>query len=100
MEAYVGGAYLEKIYHQKAEEIKDPAVWDEVAKYLAIGLHNTIVHWSPDIIILGGSVTQSIPLDKVSNYLKEYLTIFPNLPRLSKATLGNQSGLLGALVIL
>lgn len=100
LEAYIGGISLEKIYHQKGEDIKDPAVWDQAAKYLSLGLHNTVVHWSPDIIVIGGSVSQSIPLDKVKVYLKNYLTIFPNIPVLAKAELGNKAGLLGALALL
>lgn len=100
LEAYVAGAYLEKIYHQKGEDIKDPKIWDQLAKYLAIGLHNSIVHWSPDIVVLGGSVTQSIPLESVQEYLKEYLTIFPEVPQINKAALVTDAGLYGALALL
>lgn len=100
LEAYVGGLYLEKIYHQKGENIKDPAIWDKVSRYLSIGLTNTIVHWSPDIVILGGSVTQSLPLERIKVYLKKYLTIFPKIPVLAKAKLGNKAGLFGALKLL
>lgn len=99
LEAYVGGAYLKKIYHQKGEDIKDQTVWEEVARYLSLGIHNTIVHWSPNIVIIGGSVSQSIPLNKVEACLKQYLTIFPHAPVLAKATLGNGAGLLGALTL-
>lgn len=99
-EAYIAGSYLEKIYHQKGEEIKDPAIWDEVAKYTAIGLNNVIVHWSPDIVVLGGAVSQSISLDRVQAYLKENLKVFPEPPQVVKATLSNESGLYGALELL
>lgn len=98
-EAYVAGASLEKIYNQKGEDIKDPNIWDEVAKNFSIGLTNTIVHWSPDLVILGGAVSQSLPIIKVENYLKEYLTIFPVAPQIKKATLGVDAGLYGALTL-
>lgn len=89
LESYVAGAYL-----------KEPISWDEVAKYLAMGLHNTIVHWSPNLIVLGGSVSQSISLDKVSKYLQEFLTIFPNFPPIFHSTLGSKAGLTGALKLI
>lgn len=100
LEAYIGGYYLEKIHGKKAENIDDPNVWEQVANYLAIGLHNSIVHWSPDIIVLGGSVTQSIPLDKVKEKLAELLTIFPSSPDIVKSSLGDRAGLFGALKLL
>ena len=90
LETYVAGAYLDR----------SKANWDEVAKYLAIGLNNTIVHWSPDIVILGGSVMKSIPLDKVNSYLQETLTIFPQAPEIALAELGDLAGLYGGLTIL
>lgn len=100
MEAYVSGSYFEKKYGKKGEDIKDPKVWDEVARFLAIGLNNAIVHWSPDIVVLGGGVMQSISLEKVKTYLKDYLTIFPEAPEIVAAKLGNEAGLSGGLTIL
>lgn len=100
LESYVSGSALERIYGQKGETITDTKIWDQVARYLAIGLNNTIVHWSPDIVILGGSVTKSVPLDQVRSYLKEVLTIFPNPPEIVPAKLGDVAGLFGALYLL
>jgi len=100
LEAYIGGYYLEKIYGKKSENLDDPAIWDQVARYLAIGLQNTIVHWSPDVIILGGSVTKSIDIDNLKNHLSEIMHVFPESPEIVKASLGNQAGLYGALYLL
>lgn len=100
LESYVSGSAIERIYGKKAEEITDPKIWDQVAKYLAIGLNNTIVHFSPDIVILGGSVMKSLPLDKISAHLQDVLTIFPTCPQLTKASLGDSAGLYGALLLL
>lgn len=100
LETLIGGYYLKEKYGKPAEDIDDPGVWDEVAKYLAMGLNNSIVHWSPDIVILGGSVSNSIPLDKVNKYLKEYCTIFPNPPGVVKVTLNHEAGLYGALELI
>lgn len=100
LEAYVSGFYLEKMYNQLGENISDLQIWDTISRYLGIGLTNVTVHWSPDIIILGGSVSQSIPLETVKGYLKRFLTVFPQAPELIKGTLGHDAGLYGALELL
>ena len=100
LEAYVGGAYLAETYHKQVEEIKDPGVFENIAKYLSIGLNNTIVHWSPDIVVLGGSVMKGLPIESVTNHLKDSLTIFRELPPITRATLGDEAGLYGALELL
>lgn len=100
LEAYIGGSYLKGIYYQKGEDIKDQQIWDQIARNLSIGLTNIVVHWSPDLIILGGSVSKSLPLEKVKNYLKEFLTVFPQAPEVTLATLGHDAGLYGALELL
>ncbi|HWR57864.1 MAG TPA: hypothetical protein VN328_03155, partial [Thermodesulfovibrionales bacterium] len=58
---------------------------------------NTIVHWSPDIVILGGSVAGKIPLGRVRFHLRRIMKIFPKLPPIEKAVLGDVGGLYGAL---
>ena len=100
LESYVSGSGLLKTYQKKGEEITDPKVWDEVAKYLAIGLNNVTVFWSPDIIVLGGAVMKSISLDTVRTYLKGVLTIFPEAPEVQLAKLGDPAGLYGALALI
>jgi len=99
LEAYVSGTAVEKRYGKKPFEIHDAAVWDELAKFLAYGLNNTIVHWSPDIIVLGGSMMREvgIPLEAVKKHLTDILKIFPTLPEIKKAELADFGGLYGAL---
>lgn len=97
LEAYIAGSYLEKVYGRKGEELKNEEIWEEASKYLSIGLCNTIVHWSPDIVILGGAVMKSIDLEKVKINLRRNLTIFPESPEIIPAKLGDQAGLYGAL---
>lgn len=97
LEAFIGGGSLERRFGKKPEDNNDDEVWDEAARILAVGLNNTIVHWSPDIVILGGSLMNKIELKKVQNYLNQILTIFPTPPRVVRATLGDIGGLYGAL---
>ncbi|MDA1337666.1 MAG: ROK family protein [bacterium] len=99
LEHFVSGGDIQKRYGDP-RKIKDEKIWDELARFLALGLHNTIVHWSPDIVVLGGSMIlgdPAISLDKVRGYLKEILTVFPKPPPIVKAAFGDSAGLYGAL---
>lgn len=85
------------------KEITDPKVWDEHARLLAVGLNNIVVEWSPNAVVLGGSMITgdpAIPLDKTEEYLKKILKIFPAAPPIKKAELGDFGGLYGALAYL
>lgn len=99
LEAYVSGSAVEKRFGVKPYEIHDDAVWDELAKFLAYGLNNTIVHWSPDIVVVGGSMMNEvgIPIPAVRKHLAEILKIFPQIPQIEKAELGDFGGLYGSL---
>lgn len=99
LESLVSGTSVEKRFGKKPYEIHDSAVWDQLAKFLAYGIHNTILHWSPDVIVLGGSMTKEvgIPIEGVRKHLEEYMKIFPKIPELKKSELEDFGGLYGAL---
>lgn len=97
LEAFISGTALQKKYGKAPKEIKDANVWDETAKYLAIGLLNTSVFWSPHCIVLGGSIMKDVDLSRVQAYMQEYNHILPILPAIKKSTLGDEGGLIGAL---
>lgn len=100
LEAYVSGSALESFFEKKPYEITDPTVWEETAKILAYGLNNVAVFWSPDIIVLGGSMivgNPAIPMDRIKHHLEENLKIFPEIPKVEKAVLGDVGGLYGAM---
>ncbi|MBI2040386.1 ROK family protein [Candidatus Microgenomates bacterium] len=100
LESYVSGSGIERVYGKKAEHINDPQIWDKIARYLAVGLQNTTVFWSPDVIVLGGSVMKSLPLENTKAYLDELLTIFPKPPDVVVGKIGDSAGLYGALALL
>lgn len=100
LEAYVSGTAVENLYHAKPDQIQDPAIWEGAARWLAVGLHNTTVFWSPNIIVLGGSMMKSIPLERVQFYFKETSNIFSTPPKIALSKLGDQAGLYGALAYL
>lgn len=99
LEGYISGTAITERYGKKPREITDERFWDEMARLLAYGLNNTIVHWSPDIVVIGGSMmnTVGIPIDRVRVHLNEILHIYPELPLIEHSTLGDVGGLYGAL---
>lgn len=99
---YVSGAEIEKHYGKKPSEITDETFWNERAKFLACGLNNIIVLWSPNVIVLGGSMMNQvgISLEKVRSYTQDAMRIFPRIPDIKRAQLGDELGLYGALASL
>ena len=102
LEGLVAGMGLEKRFKLKPEDIKDVKAWDDVCKYLAIGINNTVLHWSPEVVVLGGGLINegAIDIEKVKSYFYELLRTFPQKPNVIKATLGDKVGLYGALAYL
>jgi len=102
LESYISGSAIEKRYRKKPYDITDEKFWNEIAKFLAYGLNNVTVHWSPDVIVLGGSMMKvpGIKVSEVDAHLKDILKIFPLPPVIKKAELGAVGGLYGALAYL
>ena len=103
LEKYISGRGVEQRFGKSAEEIDDPKVWEELAEWFAVGLNNTIVHWSPDVLVLGGSMIikdVGIPVGRVEYHLKNIVKIFPELPDIKKAELGDVGGLYGGLELI
>jgi len=100
LEEFAGGPAMEKVFGAKPEDLKNEADWEKETRILAIGIHNAIVFWSPEIMILGGGIMQSINLAKLTGYITEELKIFPTGPLIVRSELGEKSGLYGALAYL
>lgn len=98
----ISGASVTRKTGMLPREITDEKFWDEQAKILAYGVHNIALLWSPDIILLGGSMMKEvgIPIEKVRLYAKNAMKIFPSMPPIEHATLGDESGIYGALALL
>ncbi|PIR82397.1 hypothetical protein COU20_02645 [Candidatus Kaiserbacteria bacterium CG10_big_fil_rev_8_21_14_0_10_59_10] len=100
LERLIAGAGLKAQTGLEAKDIHDPRVWSRAAKQLAAGLVNAAVHWSPHVIVLGGSLicgVDGIPVVQVEEEFKRRLgDIYPELPAIKMATLGRQAGLVGA----
>ncbi len=101
LEDLISGSALEKKLGRAPKEITDSKVWDECAYVLAIGLHNTFLHWSPDRLVLGGAMfnEQRISVEKVKEYLAKIARVPQEIPEIKKAELKDSGGLYGSMAL-
>jgi len=99
LEAVISGTAIEKRTGKKPYETHDQVFWEEVSGHTAIGVYNSILYWSPDIVVLGGSMMKSpgILLDKVQSVVAGMQNILPTTPAIVKAELKDIGGLYGAM---
>jgi fructokinase len=100
LESQVGGAALTKRMGTSPKEVRDPQVWLDRARHLAVALYNTSLYWSPEVIVLGGSMMRDIDLREVSFQMEALPRVLERLPKLHRAKLGDTTGLHGALAML
>jgi predicted NBD/HSP70 family sugar kinase len=102
-EEMVSGSAIEKQFGKHPKELgKDHEVWDELAELCAYGVHNTILHWSPERVVLGGSMFNEIGISvpKVAENVKKIMRKFPDVPEFAHSALGDLGGLWGGLALL
>ena len=98
LEDFVSGRETERRYGMHPKEIPDRSIWKDYAKWAAVGVYNTVLHWSPEMIVFGGSMMNDIEVVDIDNKLRELLAdVYPESPKLVKAELGSFGGLWGAL---
>lgn len=104
LENVVSGTAVKQRFGVEPYEIpQSDVLWDELAEYLAQGLCNTIMYWSPEIIVLGGSMILGDPkieIEPIRKYTVEALDNFEPCPFITLAKLGDEAGLYGAMAIL
>jgi predicted NBD/HSP70 family sugar kinase len=104
LENLVSGTAVKNRFNVEPYEIpQSDVLWDELAEYLAQGMRNTILYWSPDAIVLGGSMITGDPrieIDAIRKYTVEALDGFVDCPLITMAKLGDEAGLYGAMGLL
>jgi glucokinase len=103
LEEMVSGTAVGKAFNMKPKDIaKDNPVWEELAEIFAYGLHNTIVHWSPNRVVLGGSMFNEVGISvpSVEKHVIEIMKKFPVVPEIMHSALGDVGGLHGGLELL
>jgi len=104
LENMVSGMAVKQRFGVEPYEIpQSDVLWDDLAGYLSQGLRNTILYWSPDAIVLGGSMITGDPaikIDAIRKATAEALDGFEATPLIAQAKLGDEGGLWGGLAIL
>lgn len=99
LEQLISGTAVKKNYGIDPWELDDLDARNDLADILATGLYNSVLHWSPDTIVLGGSMIvgkNPIPVSRVSQTLKKLLVMYPQAPLIKMAELKDEGGLYGA----
>lgn len=98
--AVASGLNFERIYGLRPENCDDEKIWQEYANLLSAGIHNVIVMWDPDVIVLGGAVSQKFEL--FIEFLNQKLQDqdLYDVPRVLKSDLGDDNVLLGGMLLL
>jgi len=104
LENLISGTAVERRMGMKPYDIpQGDAIWDQLAMYLAYGLRNSILYWSPDAIILGGSMIVGDPrilLENIVSHTNIALGEVIEAPIILDATLGDDGALYGAIALL
>lgn len=104
LENLVSGTALESRIGMKPYDIpQEDTIWKELAGYLAQGLRNTTLYWSPDVIVLGGSMIIGDPkilIEDIRRHTVEVLDGLVPCPYITTAKLVDEAGLYGAMALL
>lgn len=100
LENLISGSAIEKKYGKNPFELEDESSWHEIENLVAVGLNNISVMWSPDVIVLGGSVPQKINFENINQKLKSICKIYPEVPIVKMAEIDEKGGLYGGLAYL
>lgn len=96
-EDMVSGTHIENVYNMPPKEIEDRAVWQKYTKDVAVGVANAITFWSPDIIVIGGSMARSVLFEQLNTDVRELCPEYETIPKIIPYVLDNFGGLYGGL---
>jgi predicted NBD/HSP70 family sugar kinase len=99
VENYISGGSLERKYGRPSHEVHDVHLWEKVNHYAGIFGANTIMYWSPSIIVYGGPVMNDLHIEIIEKEAKQFLKMYKKTPVFVRGTLGDFGGLYGALAL-
>lgn len=98
LEELLGGRSLTEHYGIPPEQLP-PKVWKELTPLLAEGIHNAILQFAPDVVVLGGSLVNEeagFHVVEVAAHVRRLMKKADTVPDIRKALLGDASALHGA----
>lgn len=103
LEDIVSGTAVTKKFGIHPKDLDSVEERNKLADILAEGLRVVTERWSPDTIVLGGSMivgVNPIPISRVQESLNKLLAMYPRPPFIKMAELGDNGGLWGGLALL
>jgi predicted NBD/HSP70 family sugar kinase len=94
------GTAVENKFKMHPKEVAQTENWDEIEKNIAIGLHNSIIHWSPDVLVIGGAMAKDLDEQRMTEKISRIMKIHPELPEIRIAELGSIGGIHGGFAFL
>lgn len=96
LETLIGGGAMERQTGRAPEEVRVQEVWRRAERNLAHGLYNTMLHWTPDVVVFGGSMMRDIQITGIKSELAKLPQALTSYPEMKRAKLGDLSGVHGA----
>ncbi len=103
LEDLISGTAVTKKFGIQPKDLDSIEERNALADTLAEGLREVVLRWSPDTIVLGGSMivgVNPIPMERVQKSLDKLLSGYPKQPIIKMAELGDNGGLWGGLALL
>lgn len=101
-EGQVSGTALKRRLGVNPVDVSDDQIWEELAFKSAVGIYNAILFWSPDTVVVGGSMVvgnPNIPIARICYHIECLGSFLPKLPEIKRAELGDVGGIYGALAL-
>lgn len=99
LEQLASGNSINRYLDEKSAKFIKDEVLEDVVTYLAVGIYNSILHWSPEAVVLGGGIINSdiLPIDRIKIRLQEINKVYIDLPVILKSQLKDFGGLWGGM---
>jgi len=100
LESVSSGSALKRLYDKNPVEVEGTPEWLEAMDWLAIGLTNSILHFSPEIVVISGGMTKhgEVFFGPLKKSLSKYLKFVPKVEVLP-TDLGQDVSLIGAITL-
>jgi glucokinase len=100
LETLASGLAIERRFGVAADRLEDPVAWEDVGRWLGLGVVNAIALHDPDTVVLGGGVCQAWDRfwPSLSATVDAALFLQPR-PPVVRAALGEDRNLWGALAL-
>ena len=97
VESLISGGALERRFGKPSHEVHDVSLWEKINHYAGVFGANTVMYWSPSIIVYGGPVMNDLHIEIIEKEAKVLLSMYETTPTFARGILKDFGGLYGAL---